>query len=188
MEPVDKWLAILASLLSPAYPGPVQVALDEQIRPHLRDSFSDAVYTPESARLVAAAKRFGAVPAWDVIAKVLRQYHRDIRPINAGLLPAPREPDRVQPGPDEIQRIDDMIAELKVWKASNPGPQRTRPDGKPLPDVSFSGDRLQHLREQTRLFSPFLHKPDIWAKADYQSELLSVTAPLETHPKSKVLA
>jgi hypothetical protein len=116
-----RWIQTLAGLLNPVYPGELRQPL-ELLLPHLRAEFSAAYLTAESARLVAQAKRFGPVPDWGVVAKALREYIRAVRPVNYGLLPAPREPDHPKPDDVEVERVGDLISGWLAEKAAGTSP------------------------------------------------------------------
>ena len=140
---IDKWLSILAGLLNPVFPGEAVGAL-KAFKPHLA-GMPSRCFTPETARLVAEAERFGPVPAWDVVAKVLRQHVRDTTPINAAsLLSAPREPEYQRPGPEEIGRIAAMVASLR-----KPEPVPLPPQVKDLGPITLSGEALKAARIST---------------------------------------
>ena len=65
-EIIRMWLAQVSSLIDPDKPDRSLSALDAML-PHLR-TLSASNFTPESARRVAAAKAYGRVPSWGVIA------------------------------------------------------------------------------------------------------------------------
>lgn len=118
-DPVTSWLTVLAGLVNPALPADALETL-LLLRPHIKAEFSEQWLTSESARAVAEAKRFTPVPSWDVVASVLRQYARDNRPITAGRLPAPREPDYPRPDAAEIQRVGELLDNWLASKIQSP--------------------------------------------------------------------
>jgi hypothetical protein len=135
-DPIAQWLATLAGLLNPMYPGQV------------------AAFTPATARDVAAAKRHGPVPAWDVIEPVIAAAVRHARPINAGLLPAPRIPDRTDPTPESLAYVMARVAEARAI-LSAPHPQDAlRPAAAPLRDVSLTPDQLRETRKRAGIRLP----------------------------------
>jgi hypothetical protein len=140
---IDKWLLMLGGLLNPIFPGEAAGAL-KAFKPHLQ-GMPARCFTLETARLVAECERFGPVPAWDVVAKVLRQHVRDTTPINsAGLLSAPRNPEYQRPGPEEIGRIAAMVASLR-----KPEPVPLPAQVKDLGPIHLSGEALRQARIST---------------------------------------
>ncbi len=140
---IDRWLGTLGALLNPMFPGEPTAAL-RAFKPHLQ-GMPARCFTPETARLVAEAERFGPVPSWDVVAKVLRQHVRDTTPINsAGLLSAPRNPEYQRPGPEEIGRIAAMVASLR-----KPEPVPLPAQVKDLGPIPLSGEALKAARVST---------------------------------------
>ena len=145
-DPFAAWLSIIAGLVNPSLPGE---ALEAMLvyRAHIRSEFSPQWLTPESARMVAEAKRFTSVPAWDVIAGTVRQYARDNRPITANRIEAPRERDWQPPSERELRSVNEIMAGFASWRAENP-PLTLGSLGGKLNDVSLKGEVLEIKREQ----------------------------------------
>ena len=154
-ETVNRWISMVSSLINPMFPAEPAGAL-RQLRPHLAE-FPAWAFTPDSARGVAEAKRFGAVPGWDAIAPVLRQHERANRPSASanrdahirrlsGRVDAADLPEVLQRTPEEIARVEAMLADMRreqaaVAVALCDGPSRLR-------DVSLQGGVLLALRER----------------------------------------
>jgi hypothetical protein len=108
---IDKWLATLAVLLNPALPGDLREPL-ERLKPMLQASFNARLFTPLSAKSVAAAERFGPCPDWGVFEKTLTQYARDFMPRPKFARLYPPDHDYQRPEPEEIERVSARLQAL----------------------------------------------------------------------------
>jgi hypothetical protein len=147
----DQWMITLASLLSPAMPMSVRQPL-QAIRPHL-EAFALSAFTPETARAVAEAERFGAVPSWDKIAPILRRAVHDARPIAdenrvaSHLLASPETTPHHRPDADEIARIEHMLAVNGIRRAPEDRVRETAG----LRDVTLPATDLRKIRAEITL-------------------------------------
>jgi hypothetical protein len=147
-DPVKAWCATLGGLLNPAFPGEAMVALSAMV-PHLR-TFAPEVFTPESARRVASAERYGPVPSWDVIEKTLRQYAADAYVLTppSHRIEGPREPEYQRPGPEEISRIMATLSRFNAQRAADAINEAPAPI-KPIP---LAGEALRAARIATGIY------------------------------------
>jgi hypothetical protein len=136
MTEIDKWISTLAGLLNPMYPASVIPAL-KILRPHLQ-TFNNVAFTPDTARQIAAAERFGPIPDWKVIAPILKKAVNEARPINAGYLPAPRIPDREEPSPDQLQHVERCMQRIREHYTEQPQQKLAPYPTKPLTDQQLS--------------------------------------------------
>jgi hypothetical protein len=132
MTEIDKWISTLAGLLNPMYPASVIPAL-KILRPHLQ-TFNHVAFTPDTARQIAAAERFGPIPDWKVISPILQKAVKDARPINAGYLPAPRIPDREEPSPEQLQHVERCMQRIREHYTEQPQQKLAPYPTKPLTD------------------------------------------------------
>lgn len=137
---IEKWITMVSALLSPALPGDAIEHL-ETLKPHLRQ-FPPSAFTPDTARAVVEAKRYGPVPAWDVVAPVLRQAVRDSRPANYGHEVPRIDNERAPTSPEEVSAILGMVADFNRTGCSEPAWMRSIN----LPDVTLKGEALRLAR------------------------------------------
>lgn len=141
---VDQWLAVLGALLNPVFPAEAILPMRETFGPLLRREFGPAAFSRQTAMAVAEARRFGAVPSWDVLAGVLRQAVREARPVGSGqrAVEATPEPPPAPPDPEAVARVNAMMAEVRARKFKPVF--EVFPSG--LLDVSLKGDALAAAR------------------------------------------
>ncbi len=145
VHPIDLWIAKVAILLNPSEPSAAQNPL-RALRSDLAE-FELTAFTAATARAVASAKRFTAVPAWDIIEPILRQAVRDARPANYGQLSAPPIPDPPQMTDDELARISAMAEEARLIAREAASAMRIG-SNRPLRDVSLNPEQAKEARRQ----------------------------------------
>jgi hypothetical protein len=150
---VEKWICVVAALLSPANPG-LAIEPLRLMRRHMQ-GYAPGAFTQATAAAVVEAKRFGPVPSWDVIAGVLREassdWHRqrkdpaDVR-LLAGRVDASDIPDRKPRTDEELAYARERLEECKrILRGSSEPP----PEDRPRPRSCFvTGPALQELRRR----------------------------------------
>ena len=147
-----EWCRDLAKLVSPSFPVEAQAALVDML-PAL-SHLPDDVFTVDTIKAVAWAKRRQSVPAWDEIIKALNDYQARFPRDPTYRLSAKPNADipqgRLPPGPEEVAMVTEMLTSWREEVVQSAIQRELdRPKGhasRPLRDVTAKGDQLRDLR------------------------------------------
>ena len=148
-----RWFTQLASLTYPASPG--QAA--EAFKPYLAmfSDMTDEAFTRASLEFVVCSPRKMAIPSYDEIRKPLSSWWREHRPLLQAL-PAPVEPTRAPPTPEEIAAVSALTRQAKQYltdsmASRNDGATKDKP---PRAQYLSDGHLLTLYDEQAKLGGP----------------------------------